>query len=207
MGLSRLATWLKLPSRYRARHFHRREVMRPDYVRVARSLMRRLDFDSAADVGCANGFLLEEFLDAGKRIAGIELSPEVHEVLRHDLRPFVSIGDFSEMSGRFDLVCCVEVAEHIAPARSDDLVDSLTPLATKWIYFTAAPPGQGGHGHINCRPHEEWLAMFGERGWVRDAETTAALRRDLGSLEQAVWLAGNSFLLAPGPVGAASPSG
>lgn len=197
MGLSRLATWLKLPSRYHARHFLRREVMRPDYVTVAQSLMRHLDFDSAADVGCANGFLLEAFLDAGRRIAGIELSPEVHEVLRDKIRPFVSIGDFSELNGRYDLVCCVEVAEHIGPARSDDLVDSVARLATRWIYFTAAPPGQGGRGHINCRPHEEWLQMFEERGWLLDSETTAPLRDDLGSLEQAVWLRGNSFLLAP----------
>jgi hypothetical protein len=197
MGLTRLATWLKRPSRYRARHFHRREVMRPDYVQVARSLMRHLDFDSAAVVGCANGFLLEEFLGAGRRIAGIELSPEVHEVLRHDIRPYVSIGDFTEMSGRYDLVCCVEVAEHIEPSRSDDLVDALAPLAAKWIYFTAALPGQGGHGHINCRPHEEWLAMFAERGWVHDRDHTDALRRDLDSLERATWLEGNSFLLAP----------
>lgn len=197
MGLSRLATWLKLPSRYHARHFLRREVMRPDYVTVAQSLMRRLDFDSAADVGCANGFLLEAFLDAGKRIAGIELSPEVREVLRDEIRQFVSIGDFSELDGRYDLVCCVEVAEHIAPVRSDDLVDSVARLAARWIYFTAAPPGQGGRGHINCRPHEEWLQMFEERGWLLDIETTVPLRDDLGSLEQAVWLRGNSFLLAP----------
>ncbi len=171
--------------------------MRPDYLLLARSLLRQLDFDSAADVGCANGFLLEEFLDSGKQIAGIELSPEVHEVLRHDVRPFVAIGDFAQMTGRYDLVCCVEVAEHISPSRSEDLVDTLAPLASRWIYFTAAPPGQGGHGHINCRPHEEWLAMFAERGWVEVPELTARLRDDLGALERATWLRGNSFILKP----------
>ena len=197
MGLSRLATWLKRPSRFRARHFHRREVMRPDYLLLARSLLRHLEFDSAADVGCANGFLLEEFLDSGKQIAGIELSPEVHEVLRHDIRPFVAIGDFAQMTGSYDLVCCVEVAEHIEPSRSEDLVDTLAPLARRWLYFTAAPPGQSGHGHINCRPHEEWLAMFAERGWAEAPALTAALRDDLGALERATWLRGNSFILEP----------
>jgi len=199
VGLARLATWLKLPSRFRAKHFHRREVMRPDYLLLARSLLRHLDFETTADVGCANGFLLEEFLDRGKQIAGIELSPEVHEVLRHDIRPFVAIGDFAQMAGRYDLVCCVEVAEHVPPARSLDLVETLCPLAAKWIYFTAAPPGQTGHGHINCRPHEEWLEMFARHGWVEHPDLTARLREDLAALERATWLRGNSFILAPRP--------
>lgn len=207
MGLSRIASWLKLPSRYRAKDFHRRETMRPDYMIVARGLLRRLDFDSVADVGCANGFLLEAFLDAGKRIAGIELSPAVAEVLRSDVRPFVSIGDFSEIRGRHDLVCCVEVAEHIPPARSEDLIESLTSLACDWIYFTAALPGQGGHGHINCRPHEEWLEMFEARGWEESTELTEGLREDLGAIERATWLIDNSFILRPAEAGASASTG
>lgn len=195
MGLTRLATWLRLPSRYRAKHFRRREAMRPDYLCVARSLLARLEFDSVADVGCANGFLLEEFRDQGKRIAGIELSPAVVDVLRSDIRAHVSIGDFSQLTGRYDLVCCVEVAEHIPEGRSLDLVESLTGLAERWIYFTAAPPGQGGHGHINCRPHAEWLEMFERQGWAESTELTTGLREDLGVIETAHWLRGNSFIL------------
>ena len=197
MGLTRLATWLKLPSRYRAKHFRRREEMRPDYARVAASLLERLDFETVADVGCANGFLLEAFLDAGKRIAGIELSPAVVEVLREGVAPYVAIGDFAEMTGRHDLVCCVEVAEHIPAERSAELVATLARLAERWIYFTAAPPGQSGHGHINCRPHAEWLGMFAERGWSADDALTTAFRGDLEALEKAHWLRANSFVLSP----------
>ena len=196
MGLTRIATWLKLPSRFRAKDFRRREGMRPDYQLLARSLLERLAFDSVADVGCANGFLLEEFLAAGKQIAGIEVSPHVVEVLRDDVKPHVSIGDFGDMTGSYELVCCVEVAEHIPPARSEELVRVLASLAEQWIYFTAAPPGQSGHGHINCRPHEEWLHMFGDHGWAVSDEITADLRRDLMALDRARWLRGNSFVLA-----------
>ena len=196
MGLARIATWLKLPSRYRAKDFRRRQAMRPDYRRVAASLVARLEFDSVADIGCANGFLLEAFLTAGKRVAGIELSPEVRQVLREDVEPYVSIGDFSEMKGRYELVCCIEVAEHIPAPRSADLVDTLCGLAERWIYFTAATPGQGGHGHINCRPHREWLDMFETRGWIASDKLTADLRQDLAKLETAHWLRDNSFLLA-----------
>jgi SAM-dependent methyltransferase len=163
------------------------------------SLLSRLDFATVADVGCANGFLLEAFVAAGKRIAGIELSPAVVEVLPESIRPHVRIGDFAEMTGSYELVCCVEVAEHLPPARSAALVDTLAGLAERSIYFTAAPPGQGGHGHINCRPHAEWLEMFAAHGWREREELTTALRDDLASLETAHWLRGNSFVLGRRP--------
>src|SRR5438128_887099 len=120
---------------------------------VAASLLRHLDFQTVFDVGCANGFLLSAFSRAGKTIAGIELSPEVVAVLPPELRQVVAIGDFSAAQGSYELVSCVEVAEHIPAKRSEDLVATVTRLATRGIYFTAAPPGQKGHGHINCRPH------------------------------------------------------
>lgn len=195
--MSFLTRWLNRPRQFRARHFRRREVMRSDYQRVAGSLLRLLPFDSVVDVGCANGFLLESFAAAGRTISGIEVSPEVVELLDPAIREVVEIGDFSALAGRWDLVCCVEVAEHIPPERSLDLVDTLARAAQSWIYFTAAPPGQGGHGHINCRPHDEWLAEFDERGWRVDAARTDELRRDLEQLERASWLRGNSFLLSP----------
>lgn len=197
MGKGFLGNLLQRPSRYRARHFRRREVMRADYLRLAISLLTHLSFDSVADVGCANGFLLEAFAGAGKRIEGVELSAAVVDLLASEVRPAVRIGDFSILEGHWDLVCCVEVAEHIAPRRSLELVETLTGAAVRWIFFTAAPPGQGGHGHINCRPRSEWLAEFEQQGWVADKARTDAVCRDLEDLERATWLRTNGFVLAP----------
>ena len=72
-----------------------------------------------------------------------------------------------------------------------------TRTAIAWIFFTAAPPGQGGRGHINCRPPAEWLADFEQRGWVTDPARTEAVRRDLERLERATWLRSNGFVLTP----------
>ncbi len=184
--------------RFGEEQFRSRERFRPDYQRLAASLLARLDFDSVLDIGCANGFLLEAFGAAGKRIAGVELSPAAVAVLPESLRPHVTIGDFSTASGRWDLVSCVEVAEHIEPSRSTDLVDKVSGMASRHIYFTAAPPGQSGRGHVNCRPHAEWLGWFAARGWELDGERTEMLRADLDGLEQALWLRGNSLVLRRG---------
>jgi len=184
--------------RFGEEQFRSRERFRPDYRRLAASLLARLDFDSVLDIGCANGFLLEAFQAAGKRVAGVELSPAAVAVLPESLRPHITIGDFSAASGRWDLVSCVEVAEHIEPSRSTDLVDTVSGAAVSHVYFTAAPPGQSGRGHVNCREHAEWLDWFAARGWVLDGERTEALRADLESLESAVWLRGNSLILRRG---------
>lgn len=203
--LSSIRRWLRLPETFTARDFRKREKLRPDYRRVARSLIDSLDFESVYDVGCANGFLLAEFRAAGKRVGGIEVSPAAREVLPRALQPCVEVGDFAEAGGTWDLVCCVEIAEHIPPARSMELVATVDRTARRWVYFTAAPPGQKGHGHINCRPHEQWLGWFAERGWHDDEARTERVRAALGSLEIAVWLRNNSFILGRSPETPRSP--
>lgn len=179
------------------KQFLARERFRSDYRLIAEFLLRRLSFDSVYDVGCANGFLLSEFQARGKRCAGIELSPAALVAIPEALRPCITIGDFAEARGRWDLVCCVEVAEHLPPERSEELVATVSRLARQWIYFTAAPPGQSGRGHVNCRPHAEWLGWFERHRWVVQSRLTDRLRRELEALEQAVWLRLNSFLLRP----------
>jgi SAM-dependent methyltransferase len=182
------------PKRYRLRDLRRRERFRPDYDLLADFLLRQLAFDSAIDVGCGNGFLLERFHDAGKRISGVDISPDVPVVLGKRLNGAVRVADFGAAVGTFDLACCVEVAEHIAPDRSLSLVETLTRVARSWIYFSAAPEGQAGRGHINCRPHKDWVSWFEVRGWQLDEVNTERLREHLEALELAPWLRGNSFL-------------
>lgn len=198
--LDRLRKRLGRPSPFAARHFRKREALRQDYDLLADALLDLLGFDSVLDVGCANAFLLERFAAAGKEVAGIEASPAVREVLSPALADAVVVGDFTLARAYrerpWDLVSCVEVAEHVEPRRSRELVAVLAGAARRWIYFTAAPPGQSGRGHINCRAHEEWLGWFGEEGWRTAGEETDSLRAALEKLTRAHWLRGNSFVLA-----------
>lgn len=69
--------------------------------------------------------------------------------------------------GSYDLVVCLEVAEHIPVQFADVLIDSLCYHANT-VVFSAATPGQGGHGHVNEQPFEYWAAKFSARGFVPD---------------------------------------
>ena len=185
---------LGLPKPYGIGDFESRERLRDDYLLVGGALADLFDFDSVLDVGCGNGFLLEELQRRGKSVSGIERSRAVRKVLAPEIADKIRIGDFRTATGSWDLVCCVEVAEHIRPAVSERLVSTLARVAKRWIYFTAAPPGQGGRGHINCRPAAWWVGAFAEEGWSLDPEMTGAVKLRLEALREATWLGENSMV-------------
>lgn len=173
-----------------------REEFRDDYWIIAESLSNCIDFQTVLDVGCAQGFLMMPLLEKGFDVQGIEISEDVMEVVPDTLESRIAIGDFQEARGNYDLVCCVEVAEHIEPKRSEGLVDKLCELSNQHIYFTAAPPTQAGRGHINCRPYTHWIDWFEERGWKLRYGITKKLRQDLDSVKQTDWLIENSFVFS-----------
>lgn len=184
------------PADFDARALERRQKYTPDYRILADSLARNLPFQSVLDVGCAQGLLMEPLRQRGIDVQGVEISDDVTDYLPEPLTPHVTIGDFSAANGSYDLVCCVEVAEHIPPSRSRELISKLCTLSDQYIYFTAAPPGQEGYGHINCRPHSEWIRWFNQLDYQVSPSVTEAIRSDLAEVDHAYWLKENSFLLS-----------
>ena len=69
----------------------------------------------------------------------------------------------AQLDESFDLAFCLEVAEHLPPYLGDRLVDFLA-LRAPVVVFTAAPPGQGGIGHVNEQDKAYWIARFERRG-------------------------------------------
>lgn len=63
---------------------------------------------------------------------------------------------------RFDLVLSLEVAEHVPPAFTGELIQRLAKATAKYLVFSAARPGQGGTGHIDESMHNRtwWIDSF-----------------------------------------------
>lgn len=131
-------------------------------------LKEPLGVTSVADFGCGRGAWLAEWLAAGvEDVQGVDgpyvtedqlLVPPAH-FRAVDLEAPVDLGR------RFDLVQCLEVAEHLAPCHAGVIVDTLTRHADA-VLFSAAVPGQGGQHHVNERPLDFWRRLFADRGYV-----------------------------------------
>jgi hypothetical protein len=69
-----------------------------------------------------------------------------------------------QINKRFDLVLCLEVAEHLPEDRANYFIKDLSNLSNI-VIFSAAIKGQGGTNHINEQPHEYWHNLFAANGF------------------------------------------
>jgi len=109
---------------------------------------RPLAGKTALDVGCGAGLLAEPLARLGARVTGIDASPDVIAVARQHaaargLEIDYRVAAVEALEGRFDLVTCMEVIEHVADPRTflsslaqrlapDGLLILSTPNATGW---------------------------------------------------------------------------
>jgi SAM-dependent methyltransferase len=122
---------------------------------------------SVLDVGCGTGTWLKAFVEKGvtdyfgidgSDIALTKLNISSDKFLKKDLSlPF-------DLTRKFDLALCLEVAEHLPEAAADALVASLVAHADT-IVFSAAIPGQGGQRHLNEQWPEYWEEKFSRHGY------------------------------------------
>lgn len=89
---------------------------------------------------------------------------------------------------------CLEVLEHIDDAHWSSVLENITKLSDI-IIFSAARPGQGGTGHINCRPKLDWIRRFHSLGWVVDHDKTTHFLSFMTSGYHMGWLRNNAIVL------------
>jgi glycosyltransferase involved in cell wall biosynthesis len=82
-----------------------------------------------------------------------------------DLMLTADVGRKLDLHQRYDLVVCLEVAEHIDAQFADTVVDNCVRHADL-ILFSAAMPGQQGFRHINEQPPRYWAERFRRHGYV-----------------------------------------
>jgi SAM-dependent methyltransferase len=136
--------------------------------RIVPLLQQQLSPASVLDVGCGQGAWLAVWQSHGvDDVFGVDgsyvdrskllFAPE--RFCAHDLQQRFDLGR------SFSLVQCLEVAEHLPAGGADTLIDSLIRHG-EVIVFSAAPPGQGGHEHVNERSYDYWRGLFSRRGFL-----------------------------------------
>ena len=64
------------------------------------------------------------------------------------------------------MLLCLEVMEHIEERRAADVIRNMHShsLPGSILIFSAAPPGQEGNGHINCKGGKWWRDQLYNHG-------------------------------------------
>ena len=118
------------------------------------------------DVGCGEGWFARKFAELGCSVDAVDAF--VVEGRRDGVswrRADLCDSGLDLGSDRYDLAVCLEVAEHLSFDCADTLVDLLRTLAPVTL-FSAAIPGQRGHGHVNEQWPEFWAERFRPHGFV-----------------------------------------
>jgi hypothetical protein len=153
------------------------------YALFAAVLMNEFKPNTLVDCGCGHGGISKEFLAHGCDEAFLfDGSPDAVEIARSSGMRNVAQLDFANaetIPAKGDLAICLEVAEHIPAAYAGNLCRLLSNVAPTLV-FTAAPPGQGGHLHVNTRPQSYWIALFAENGMEFDPQAVARIREAFG---------------------------
>jgi SAM-dependent methyltransferase len=175
-----------------------------DWDGFARATLSASPARSVLDVGCGSGAWLRGVVRVAPetRVLGLEHSPDARrraQAAGLDVRPFDATalgggeaGRLASELGAWDLVSCLEVAEHLPPWHGARLVRLLAHWDT--VLFSAARPGQGGVWHLNEQPPEYWLQRFARHG-LRPDPATETLRASLPALDLAPWYKNNVVLL------------
>jgi 2-polyprenyl-3-methyl-5-hydroxy-6-metoxy-1,4-benzoquinol methylase len=167
-------------------------------IALGNLLFDRLQPTSVIDVGCGPGIYLVPFKEHGCKIYGVDGCPPPDGGKSIDPSEF-EVVDFRNgwhPSSVYDLGLNIEVAEHVKPEYSDNLVRIISE-SCKILFFSAAHPGQGGESHLNEQPMNYWTDKFAAYGFVphpKNDEIQAVIKTSR-EYEHCHWLQWHSVLL------------
>lgn len=139
------------------------------------------------DLGAGTGVYVQEAIAYGWRARGYDIAdPQPRPEL-------VATQSMLEVDDPDRTVLCLEVAEHIPEEHAQAVVESVwrNCLPGGLVVWSAAQPGQGGVGHINCQLPSYWRSRAIAQGFVVRADLEEDLHRWITSGYHMGWFANN----------------
>lgn len=122
---------------------------------------------TSLDAGCAKGILVGSLAELGVDAHGVDISPTA--VASGDPRAEgrLRVGSLTEpLEGRYDLVTCIEVVEHLSQPDAEKAFDHFCAV-TDLVVLSSSPWDFTEATHVNVRPGGHWASMMYDRGFVR----------------------------------------
>lgn len=173
-----------LPANYYGREYYRCCCGRLPYERngpwlsafanIAKQIQVSLAPRTVLDAGCAMGMLVEALWDLGIRAHGLDVSTYAISQVRRDMAAHCRVGSVTDpIEGRWDLIVCIEVLEHVTPQECDVALRRFAS-ATDQVLFSSTPLDLTEETHFNVKPIRAWLESFASHGFypVTDYDAT-----------------------------------
>jgi hypothetical protein len=149
-------------------------------IDLIKEFVNEFSVTSVVDLGCGMGYQLDYIIDDLKltNSLGIEGHPyavennlQKNNVILHD---FCS-GPCNCVNGKqFDLAWSSEFLEHIPEKDLPNVIHIFKK--SKFLMFTCAVPGQGGHHHVNCQNSDYWINTLKNNGFTFLSDKTIKYR-------------------------------
>ena len=144
------------------------------FGRIADRLIAVFAPASVYDAGCAKGFMVRAFAERGIDAFGGDISAFAIADAPPDLAPRLEVKDLTEpFDRRFDVITCVEVLEHMAPADAQQAVQNMCG-ATDIVVLSTTPDDFAEPTHVNIRQSASWAQDFGQHGFFRRTDVDAS---------------------------------
>jgi hypothetical protein len=128
----------------------------------------KFNIKSMIDVGCGLAGMTEYANLMGIYAVGIDGDTTLGE------KPYVIFHDYNEgklqLDETFDLAYSTEFVEHVGKQYIDNFM--ATFQKAQYVFLSAAPPGQGGHHHVNENTKEYWIEIFLQYGFEHLSEAS-----------------------------------
>lgn len=135
---------------------------------------------SMIDIGCGPGGMYSIAKDCGIDWRGID--GDYTLTYSEEMKPLVTIHDFVEpyipqhiTDSQFDLAFSVEFLEHVEERYVPNFMKVFK--RARYAVVTAAPPGAGGHHHVNCRLEDYWIGVFAANGFKYNHKMSIEMRK------------------------------
>lgn len=143
---------------------------KPFADRLAQFIKHIIRPHNVLDIGCGPGHFVESMRDIGIDAVGIDIDERIGD------KPYLFREDILSTKFVADVCICLEVVEHIHEDHAENIITAISGMFTDTLIFTAAQPGQGGVGHINCQYPIYWHEKFIKNNCVRNTLMEDLLR-------------------------------